>query len=229
VTETHVACALCMGRIKRPLAQVVADLVRGQSSIGSEHVARSLRDGERVSERLDHVSATEPDQTRGAGEALVFVWLEPANAARRTAAPVGLLTPAELSAEASCPLAEARFFYGQGLLHLLADSGETRAAAWWEGQPGQPPAWLTAAISLADANFKDNFKDAQECASSTTAAAPANGNGRGLLRKERPILLSHVRSERGLRHVGQGIGDNVQAVEYFQDGQLRWWRIQRHG
>lgn len=187
MTETHVACALRTGRIKRPLAQVVAEL--------------------------------------GGSLDLVFVWLEPANAARRTASPVGLLTPAKLSAEALCPLVEARFFYSQGLLHLLAEGAETRLAAWWEGEPGQSPAWLTAAVKRPDAKLKD----AQDCAGSTTAAAPADGNARGLLRTERPIVLSQARSERGLRCVGDEIGAKVQAVEYFQDGQLRWWRIQRHG
>jgi hypothetical protein len=125
---------------------------------------------------------------------------EPVNGPRRLSGFSGLTTPDGYESMRFLPLTEARLFYPSGLLHLLAGPGETRWAAWWETKPDQePPVW---------------------CPPSTAGIVKAE-----LLRKGRTILLTMAAGIRGLSGAG-AVGEEVTAIEYYEQGILRWWRLE---
>jgi hypothetical protein len=125
---------------------------------------------------------------------------EPVNGPRRLPNFSGLTTPGGYEGMQPLLLTEARLFYPSGLLHLLAGPGETRWAAWWETKPDQEsPVW---------------------CPSSTVGVVEAE-----MLRKGRTILLTMAAGMRGLSGA-DAVGEAVTAIEYYEQGILRWWRLE---
>ncbi|MCR4412726.1 MAG: hypothetical protein NUV77_09910 [Thermoguttaceae bacterium] len=136
------------------------------------------------------------------------VWCEPVPGRAPVEGFVGLSTgenTAAMLASSSPSLGEARLFFGQGMLHLLANGAEVRWAAWWEGEA--IPKW---------------------CPTNGTQPQTAD-----MVRRQRPVFLAGDtvgrprKAHRGLRGAS-GLGEAVTLVEYFQGTNLRWWRLEPH-
>ncbi len=141
-----------------------------------------------------------------AGDLPVLVWREPVNARAPIPGFAGLFTPAAWPSQPRCVLNEARLFFAAGMLHLLAGPQATRWAAWHDdgdaGTDGPAPAWLPSQVE---------------------PAPPMR-----LLRKSRPMLLDNGRDTRGLSRASFK-DEAVTAVEYYDRGILRWWRLKSNG
>jgi hypothetical protein len=142
----------------------------------------------------------------------VLLWCEPvAGRVRRPG--FGLLNPAGMSPLPAATLAEARLFYEDGLLHIAAGPDGWRFAAWREGCHDQPPPWSPPDDRSA-APMADQAEQAKGCTVQGT-------------RTQRTILLNHAADTRGLDVTP--VGACVTAVEYYESGILRWWRLTNHG
>ncbi|MFV2066387.1 MAG: hypothetical protein ACC645_05365 [Pirellulales bacterium] len=139
----------------------------------------------------------------------LLVWCEPVNGRSRRNG-FGLVDLEGLIALPKRSLAEARLFYDDGLVHVVAAEDGLRFAAWREGMHEQVPAWCPAGATPPS--------DQQEGASSPKAMLRT--------KTQRIVLLNTSAGTRGLdvTHVG----DAVRAVEYYESGVLRWWRLEAH-
>ena len=150
-----------------------------------------------------------------AKRAATLIWCEPVNGKHRVQDLTTLANATEWNAPPDIPLAEGRVFFADGLLHLLAGSGETHFAAWVaddgeEGKDSPPsrPAWCPA---------------------------PAHGPLAAMcVKRERSILLADPRARQSATAVrrglsGSSLGKQIQAIEYYEQGNLRWWRLTYDG
>lgn len=139
-------------------------------------------------------------------------WREPANGPEPLEGFHALLTPDDSTSGESWNLTEARLFYPDGLLHLVADRDGTRWAAWCASQtadksPGRPT-WI--AIAALAASETPNARVSLE------------------VRPPRKLLLR----QGGIS--GQSVTilaseKSLVAVKYYDSGVLRWWRLEIDG
>jgi hypothetical protein len=154
-----------------------------------------------------------------------LVWREPINGPKPIAGFQGLATADALAklrktgSDEQPALVEARLFYDHGLLHLLADGQGTRWAAWLDKKSESPTADVPPATPA----------DQPQAAYDSPAWRPATVDkpkSAAFSRTSRPILLRHEDRRRGLQLV-TGLSDKTTtAFEYYQQGVLRWWRLE---
>ncbi|MGM0488873.1 MAG: hypothetical protein ACQESR_19205 [Planctomycetota bacterium] len=129
----------------------------------------------------------------------LLIYREPVNGPRRITGFAGLATPNCLGSAA--PLAEARLFYPDGMLHLVAHGGETCWAVWVEGK--QEPRW-----------FKVHGEGDPPAELVTV--------------RDEKVLL---RTRPGNNAVRTGLGEAVVGKQqltvrlYCEAGVLQWWRL----
>jgi len=129
----------------------------------------------------------------------LLVYRDPSNGPQRIAGFVGLSTPDRLGRDV--PLTEARLFYPDGLLHLVADGNATRWAVWCEGDAA--PSWYEVS------------------GAGRSPRLPATVRAQRVLLRQRP----------GGGDVCTGLGEadvsgkQIGARLYYEDGVLQWWRL----
>jgi hypothetical protein len=133
----------------------------------------------------------------------ILIHRDPVNGPRRIPGFAGLATPAHL--RNAVPLVEARLFYPNGLLHLVAEENGTRWAVWVEGT--QEPDW---------------FKQLGE---------PQAPKQRITVHDETVLLRSSPDRNAIQTGLGQALVEHNQLTVrmYYDAGILQWWRLKFDG
>jgi hypothetical protein len=136
-----------------------------------------------------------------------LVWAEPVPRRERLPHFPGLWgDPAEcLRCLDGVALEEARLFWREGAIHLVAAGGRTRWAAFWEPAGGPPPTWLGPLGADGQSPHSEPFHAA------TVSVL---------------TLRASDRRRYGLAHLGTASERNLRLTTYRRGTDLVFWRLE---